>query len=30
MISFEEYFSDDRILHYVFSCRAKVAKRRNR
>jgi len=30
MISFEDYFSDDRILHYVCKCRAKIAKRRNR
>lgn len=30
MTSFEDYFSDDRILHYVCKCRAKVAKRRNR
>lgn len=30
MIAFEDYFSDDRILHYVCKCRAKIAKRRNR
>ena len=30
MISFEEYFSDERILHYVCKCRATLAKRRNR
>ncbi len=30
MIAFEDYFSDDRILHYVFKCRARIAKRRNR
>lgn len=29
-MSFEDYFSDDRILHYVCKCRAKLAKRRNR
>jgi hypothetical protein len=30
MRTFEDYFSDDRILHYICRCRAKVAKRRNR
>ena len=30
MIPFEDYYSDDRILHYVCRCRAKAAKRRNR
>lgn len=30
MLSFIDYFSDDRILDYVCRCRAKVAKRRNR
>jgi hypothetical protein len=30
MLSFEDYFSDKYILHYVCRARAKLAKRRNR
>jgi hypothetical protein len=30
MDSLDKYFSDDRILHYVCRCRAKLAKRRYR
>jgi hypothetical protein len=30
VIAFEDYFSDDQILHYVCRARAKIAKRRNR
>jgi len=29
-MSFEDYFADERILHYIFKCRAKAAKRRDR